>query len=159
MAHRMLGAVDQAADDCRRKLRAPNPAKVAEGVDVDSSELVNGRVDPGVQCSSQCVHVTVVQFLAFRTKRDELLVGQRLAARVREEAVNDGGDVSDVKCGCRHTGRAGVPLGFRQVGGQLVDAFANLKENVRDGLKDGGDAIDRAALPPLSIRHGRSSRA
>ena len=52
-----------------------------------------------------------------------------------------------------YAGRAGVPLLLRQRLDDLADTLANLKKNVRDWLKDGGDAVDGTALPPLSFRH------
>ena len=95
------------------------------------------------------------KLVAFRPKRGELLLLHRFAARVREQAIDDPGHVPDVKRRRRHAGGAGVPFGFRQVLDQFTDTFANLQKNVRDGLQDGGNAIDGTALPPLGIRHVR----
>jgi hypothetical protein len=48
---------------------------------------------------------------------------------------------------------AGVPFLLGQRLDDLADTLADLKQDVRDWLKDGGNAVDRAALPPLGIRH------
>ncbi|MFN0158047.1 MAG: hypothetical protein ACKVRP_08265 [Bacteroidota bacterium] len=61
--------------------------------------------------------------------------------------------MSHVKSGGGYPGGAGVPLLLRQRLDELADTLAYLKKNVRDWLKDGGDAVDWTALPPLTIRH------
>jgi hypothetical protein len=42
--------------------------------------------------------------------------------------------VSNVKCRRRNAGGARVPLGIVQPLDELIDTFANLQKNVRDGL-------------------------
>jgi hypothetical protein len=49
--------------------------------------------------------------------------------------------------------RARVPLLFGQRLDDLADTLANLKKDVRDWLKDGGNAVDGSALPPFRVRH------
>jgi hypothetical protein len=58
-----------------------------------------------------------------------------------------------MKGGGGYTCRAGVSFLLPQRLDNLADTLANLKKNVRNWLKDGGDAVDGTALPPLSIRH------
>ena len=76
-----------------------------------------------------------------------------LATSVGEQAVDNPGHVPDVKCSRCDTGRTTVPLLFRQVTNQLTRALSHLQKDVRNWLKNGRHAIDRAALPPLCARH------
>jgi hypothetical protein len=91
--------------------------------------------------------------LTLRLLRRKLLNRKRIATGISEEAINNASDVSHMKgCG-RYTGRASVPFFLRQMFDDFADTLAHLQKDVRNWLKDGGDAVDWTALPPLSIRH------
>jgi hypothetical protein len=151
--HRMLGAVHETSDDRGRKLRATYATKVAECRDVDRAELLDSCVDPFVQRGDRTRNVCLEQLGAFGAQGGELRFRQRLAARVREESVDHAGHVPNVECGRRYAGRARVPFAFRQTVDELVDALPNLKQDVRDGLKNVRHSGYWAALPPLCICH------
>jgi hypothetical protein len=82
-----------------------------------------------------------------------LFFRQRVPASVREEAIDDSGDMPHMK-GCRSdASRPGIPLCPRQRLDNLADTLAHLQKNVRDWLEDIRDTVDGTALPPLRIRH------
>ena len=118
------------------------------------SMLGHGGLDPCVQRIEYGRDVGDGEWLAFRAKRRELIGAQRAAAGVREEAIDDSRDVPHVKRRRCHAGGPGVPLRLRQMFDEFADAFANVEEDVRHRLQDGGDAVHGTSLPPLGIRHG-----
>src|SRR5262245_53533348 len=144
----------EATDDGRGMLWPPYTSKLAQRRDVDRAQLRQRCVESTRGRAQDSWDVCRDPLLALRTNRRELLRRQRLAAGVREEAIDDAGNVSHVKSRRRDACRPGVPLLLGQRRDDLADALANLKKNVRDWLEDGGDAVDGTALPPLGARHG-----
>src|SRR6187401_3425976 len=76
-----------------------------------------------------------------------------MPAGVGEKAIDHSGHMSHMKGRGGYPCRAGVPFLLRQRLDDLADTLANLKENVRDWLKDGRDAVDGTPLPPLGVGH------
>ena len=153
VAHRVFRAVHEAADNGRGELAPADAAKVAEGRDIDGAKLRDGCVDASGQRSQNRGDVRGGKLLPFRLDRGELFGRQRLPASIGEEAIDDAGDVPHMKGGGGDPRRSGVPLRLRQRTDDLADTLANLKKDVRDGLKDGRDAVDGTALPPFGVGH------
>ena len=78
-------------------------------------------VDASGHCIDDRCNVVAVNRLAFSSQRGELFVRERFPSRVREESVDDAGDVPDMKRRRRHICRPRVPL----IVGQSLDQFAN----------------------------------
>lgn len=141
----------EAANHRRGELRSPHAAKVTECRDIDCPEFRDRCINTDGERIQHPRDVVGNKFPALQSNRGELLRRQRAAARIREETVDNPGHVSYMKRRGCHTGRAGVPLGRRQVLDKFADAFADLKQNVRDRLQDVGDALDGTALPPFGV--------
>ena len=105
----------QAADDGRRELSAPHSAKVAKRAHIDGAQLRDGRVDSSGQAAQDFRDLGGADPQTFRLKGRELFRGECVAAGVREEAIDDAGDMTYVKCDGCDTRRAGVPFLRRQV--------------------------------------------
>jgi hypothetical protein len=74
------------------------------------------------------------KFLTFRLNRRELFGRECVAAGVGEEAIDDAGNVSDVKCRGGDSCRARVPFLLRQRLDDLADTVPTLKKNEGDRL-------------------------
>ncbi len=148
----------EATDDRRRELGTSHASKVAQLCHIDRAKLRNGCVNSRRQGGQHWRDVACEQFLTFRLNRRELFRRECVAAGVGEEAIDDAGNVTHMKgrrgCPCR----TGVPFLLRQRLGNLGDTLANLKKDVRDWLQEVGNAVDRPALPPFSLRHSTSAR-
>jgi hypothetical protein len=131
VSHGVFGAMDETTNDGRWKTRAPNGAKVAERGDVDRAKFSNGGIDACVESVDYARDIRRAKVAAFESQRRELFRGELVAARVSEETIDDSGDVTYVKSRRCHSGGPSVPLGFREIIDELVDAFANLEEDVR----------------------------
>ena len=153
VTHRVLCAMHEATDDGRRELGPSHAAKVAKCRHIDRAKLGNGCVNSCGERAQNGRDVRREKFLIFRLNRCELFYRQCVPAGVREEAIDDSGNMSHVKGRGGYARRTGVPFLLRQWLDDLADTLANLKKNVRDWLKDGGDAVDGTALPPLSIHY------
>ncbi len=147
----------QATDDRGRQLGPSHATEVAKCCHVDRAKLRDGDVNPCGESVQSHRDFRSGKFQTFRLNRRELFRRQRVPSGVGEEAIDDSGNVSHMKGGGGYTGRASVPFLLRQRLDDLPDTLANLKKNVRDWLKDIGDAVDGTALPPLSIRHVSST--
>jgi hypothetical protein len=157
VTHRVLCTMHEATDDGRRKLGPPHAAKVAQCRHIDRAKLRNGCVNSCGERAQNRRDVRCEKFLTFQLNRCELFCRERIPAGVGEKAIDDSGDMSHMEGRGGYPCRAGVPFLLRQRLDDLADTLANLKENVRDWLKDGRDAVDGAALPPLSVSHSRSA--
>lgn len=149
----MLCAMHEATDDGRRELGPSHAAKVAKRCHIDRAKLGNGCVNSCGEREQNRRDVRCEKFLAFRLNRRELFCREPVAAGVGEEAIDDSGNMPDMKGGGGYPRRAGVPFVLRQRLDNLADTLANLKKNVRDWLEDGGNALDGTTLPPFSVRH------
>ena len=153
MTHRVLCTMHEAPDDGRRELGPSHTAKIAKCCDVDAAKLSYSRVNSRGQDAQDCRDIRSEKFLTLRLNGRQLLCRQCVPAGVREQAIDDSGNMSHMKGGGGYACRASVPLFLRQGLDDLADTLAHLKKNVRNWLKNAGDAFDGAALPPLSIRH------
>jgi hypothetical protein len=153
VTHRVFCAMHEATDHGRGKLGPSHAAKVAESCDVDRAKLRDSRVNSCRQGTQNCRDLRGEKFLTFQPNRRKLLWRECVPTGVGEKAIDDSGNMPDMKGGGGDTCRAGIPFSFRQGLDDFADTLANLKKNVRDWLKDGGDAVDGTALPPLGIRH------
>ncbi len=157
VTHRVFCAMHQAADDGRRQLVPSHAADVAKCCHIDRAKLRDRCVNSCGQGAQDGRHVCCEDVLTFRLNRRELFCRQRVPSGVGEEAIDDSGNMSHMKGDGGYSGRAGVPFALRQRLDDLADTLAYLKKNVRDWLKDGRDAVDGTALPPLGIGHVSST--
>lgn len=155
--HRVLCAVHEAADHSRREPSSSHTPKAAQCCRVDRAKLRNGCVNSCGQGAQSWRDVRCEKFLAFRPNRCELFRRQNIAAGIGEEAIDDPGNVMDMKGRGGDACRARVPFLLRQQLNNLAHALANLQKNICDWLKDGRNPVDRTALPPLSVGHLASS--
>jgi hypothetical protein len=153
MPHGMFGAVHEAADYGRGQTRPSDCAEVAERRRIDCSQLRDGGIDTSVQRFQRHRPAWGVELRALGSKRLELRFGQRVTARVREQAVDDARYVPNVERRRRDSRWSCVPFIEGQVLNQLPDAFPDLKENVCDGLQDRWDGFNRSSLPPFGLGH------
>jgi hypothetical protein len=129
-------------------------AKVTKCCHVDRAKLRNGCVNSRGQRTQNTRDVLFENVVTFRLNRRELFRRESAAAGVREEAIDDSGNVSHMKSRGGYPRRTGIPLLLRQRLNDLADALADLKQDVRDRLKDGRNAIDGTALPPSNMWTG-----
>jgi len=154
VTHRVLRAMHEATDDGRGELGPSDAAKVAKRGHVDRAELRHRGVHSLGEREENGRDVRCEEFPTFQGNRRELLRRESMAAGVREQAIDDSGDVSHVKRRGSDASGAGIPLLLRQRLDDVADTFAHLQKNVRDRLKDVGNAVDGTALPPFRVRHG-----
>jgi hypothetical protein len=138
-------------------LARPTARKVAQCRHVDGAKLRQGGVDSCGEGVQRLRDIRREKLPLFRLNRRELLRREGAASGVGEEAVDDPGHVPHVECRRRDPGGAGVPFLLSQRFYDLAHALAHLQQNMRDRLEDGGNAVDRAALPPLGARHCHSA--
>jgi hypothetical protein len=153
MPHRMLGAMYEAADDGRWQPRTTDGPEIAECRGVGCAKLLDRSVDARGNGVEYVVNVVAVNWLALSFHRGELRVGQRLPSRVREESIDDTGDVSHVKRGRRDIDWTRIPLIVGEPVDHLADALVDLAQDVRDWLKGRRDSVDRSALPDFGLCH------
>ncbi len=132
MTHRVLGAVHKATDDGRRELGSSHAAKAAECCHIDRAKLRNGCVNSCGQGAQNWRDVRREKFLTFRPNCRELFCRQSVAAGVGEEAIDDTGNMPDMKGRGGDPCRTRVPFLLRQRLDDLADTLANLKKNVCD---------------------------
>ena len=154
VAHGVLGGVHEQAEGGRRESGAADVAGLAEGALVGGAELGECMVDLAVEGVHQGgdggrVGGAGGRCHAFGGEGGELGVGERLAARVGQQAVEDAGEVLQVEAGGGDAAGAGPEQGGGELAGQGVELGAGLQEGVGDGLQQRGDAVDRAAEPDL----------
>src|SRR5262245_28006563 len=147
----MLGAMYEAADHGRRKLRPADGPEITEGRRINPSQLRDGRIDARIERGQNHWNTLLVELRAFQSQRLELRLGECLAARVGKQPVDDSRDVPHVKRGRRDTSGSRVPFITCQVLDQLPNALPHLQKDVRDRLQYVRDAFDGSALPPLGV--------
>ena len=121
-----------------------------EGARVGAAELIEGAVD-GVAEGGDEVCGSDVARNRFPRKRFPLRVRQWFPARVREEAIDDAGEVAEVEADGSDVGGA-VPQALR---GEIVegcdDLLAGLEQRVGDGLEQRRDPVYGAAEPDFGL--------
>ena len=154
----VLGRMEQEAEDVRRQLGSTNAAVVEQLVACHMPQLIQRAVNVGAgvinKISQACGRLAR---LSFGPERSLLRVAQRFAARVREEAIERGAEMSHVKSNRRGAAGPGPDLIRRHLRNDLLEFIARLHECVCDGHQHRIDACDRSAHPGFRLSRGGHS--
>ena len=144
---RVLGRVDEQPQDRRRHAVAPDGPRLQERARVGRADLVERAVHGVLERRRQPARGEGGAGLALGPERGELGVRERLAAGVRQQPVEDAGEVLEVEPDRGPPRRPRPQSGVGHVAGDLRDVLSGLDERVRDGLEQVGDAGERPSQP------------
>ena len=155
MPRRVLGRMEQQAEDVRRQLRSADAAEIEQLIAGRLAQLFEGAIDVALRIANEIGKARGrIARLDFGAERRFLGVAQPLVARVSEQAIERGAEMPHVKADRR--GASG-PLPDVLGGNdrdELPELVACLDERVRDGHQHRIDAFDRPAHPGFRLGRG-----
>jgi hypothetical protein len=145
---RVLGGVRQEADDGGRQRCPADGAALTERRGRGPAELVERATDRS-RCLGGELADRLLSRLTLSAERGELIRGEPLAARVREQPVEAPGQVPKVESRRRGAAGADPEVGLVRARGSVGDVLAGLDQRVRGRHERERDVGQRTAKPRL----------
>src|SRR4030095_5486592 len=135
MALRVFGSVKQQTEHGRRHALSPNQTRLRQRILRRRLQLRQGALDLSLQGLEQFADSRPLAWRALFRQRISLFIRQRLAARVREQTIDDARDMLEVEPDRGHIGWTIPQAIIRKASQDLTALLSYLQERVSDRLQ------------------------